>query len=404
MDFHQLSNMPEIVAECVRLHRLNRAQAFRRDDAIQLDRLKSAMPMVFELMSTAICQAVAEQRIVTIEDDVQPGYVVVRVGDVRAFVPFFSASIFPHGQLLKELCELGDRLQVGSDSVICISGSMSQLGLGLPIGDCDFCEYLPNGDRAIAERLTSKLVNLSPHLVCTRVVLGHDATWRPPWNGEGEDLTQQLRLEIEGAEFRQCTFLASVPSLGVMEATNLLLLLDFADRESAEAHRSFAYQEMPLARDGWVPRQLASPLVLGEYVDWLVNTASELCGKARKEPRACVKAARRALSASRLLFLHRHSDALVRLLSDDAARLAALFDRCHLYAEISSIADEAVKSLADDLAISISQLRESDLVTDCSKLSELESAAFVAVRDRVVPRVEDALYAIRRSIRLDSTA
>ena len=178
------------------------------------------------------------------------------------------------------------------------------------------------------ERLSQKLVELSKQALCFRLDLGEGNVWVRPWGGIVADadmprMIANLRTAMTTASFRQCKFVASVPSLGVLEATNVLLLLDYAALESSEAGRSFAAQEVPLASDGWTPRELSSPLALGEYICWLVRTAGDLCDKSRAEPRAVVKAARRALSAARLLFLRRETEQLVRLLGNDAARLAA---------------------------------------------------------------------------------
>ena len=230
MQFEQLKSMPLLVSECVKLHLRAKAQKFRREDATQLERLAVAMPPILNLLSASICQTLSGEALVDTDED-QPGYVVFRVGELRVFVPFFFANIFPHGEVLRAMCDLGARLRIGSDSVICVSGSACQVGLGLPVGDLDFCEYLPAGDDSVPERLSQKLVELSKQALCFRLDLGEGNVWVRPWGGIVADadmpgMIANLRTAMTTASFRQCKFVASVPSLGVLEATNVLLLLD----------------------------------------------------------------------------------------------------------------------------------------------------------------------------------
>lgn len=408
MQVELLKSMPNLVAECVRLHlRAERGQ-FRKEDGKQLDELQRVFPAVFSLLSSGIHLSLSADAQCDPNQD-QPGYVVFRVGDLRVFVPFFLANIFPHGELLQAICNVGARLQVGTDSVICISGSGCQLGLDLPVGDLDFCEYLPNGDTSIAQRLFNKLVEQSPDALCFRMVLGNDKVWLRPWTrgdktGDEEPLLEQLRAALSAAAFRQCQFVANVPNVGVLEATNVLLMLDFSSREAAEAARSFAGQKVPIAPDGWTPRELASPLALGRYVAWLVDSAAQHCSDSTAEPRSIVKATRRALSVTRLLFLGEESRRLVQLLDDGAARLAALHDRCRLFGAISCISDDALQAFTVELRRSISQLRGLSDVMDtslCAALTSDEVAELGDIRDKSLPVVSDVLARVKRTLGID---
>ena len=313
------------------------------------------------------------------------------------------------GADLKAMCDLGARLRIGTDSVICVSGSACQLGLGLPVGDLDFCEYLPTGDDNVPERLSQKLVERSKQALCFQLDLGEGNIWVGPWRDVGADadmprMIASLRTVMTTALFRQCKFVACVPSLGVLEATNVLVLLDYAALESSEAGRSFAAQEVPLASNGWIPRDLSSPLALGEYIVWLVRTECVQCDESQAEPRAVVKAARRALSAARLLFLRRETEQLVCLLGNDAARLAALFDRCQLYAAISNSDDEAMQEFTAELLHSIAQIRRSNMLDDsagCARLTDDETKKLCGIRDIALPVIREVLETLKRKVGLD---
>lgn len=383
-----------------------RGQRFRREDAKQKDNLERAIAPIWSLLAAAVCQTLPPEASAEVDDN-QPGYVVFRVDELRVFVPFFVANVFPHGEILKAICELGAQLQIGTDSVICVSGSACQLGLGLPIGDLDFCEYLPAGDARIADRFLSRLFDLSQQALCFRLTLGEDKVWVRPWPTDlaagGPAIATELRTAMTGAGFRQCAFVADVPSLGILEATNVVVLLDYAALESLEANRSFAAQEAPLARESWTPRELTSPLALGAYVIWLIDSAYSLCDQSQSEPRAAVKAVRRAFSATRLLFLRKETDELANLLGKDAARLAALFDRCRLYSSISKIPEQVMREHAAKLRLSIDQVRNTNTLDDSSysQLTEQEAQQLSAIRDASLPVILRILDDVTRMLDID---
>jgi hypothetical protein len=409
VDTDNFGFMPDVVSRCVRHHLIDRAGQTRAKHAMDYDDLVKSVSWVWRFLSTAISATLPVDIAVDVEVN-HPGYVVVRAGELRVFIPFFVASIFPHGALLAAIGKLAKQIRVGTDSVICISGSACQLGLGVPVADLDFCEYVPQADREVPERLLKKLCEESTEALGFRLTLGEgkDKEWLRPWpdcfSGDGNAAeVSELRNAVLDASFRQCGFVADVSSLGVLEATNVVLLLDYAHREFAEASRSFAAQEVPIAEACWAPRDLGSPLALGEYIVWLIGSASTLCDESKTNPRAVVKAARRTLSATRLLFWKKQADTLSAMLREDAARLAALLDRCQLHAAISTINEPGMQSRSAKLRDSIDRLRGSAAVDadDYSALTAEEARRFSAVRDAARPVIEDILHDLKAALGLD---
>jgi hypothetical protein len=391
----QHSTMRDIVSACTRLYSLESANCFRADDASDLKGLRDSVGQIWSFLAQGAAASLPPAVDANADSDL-PGFVVFRNGPFRVLVPFFLADVFPHGAILSQVCKMGEQLQIGTDSEICVSGSTCYLGSGLPVADLDFCEYIPRGDQTIPDRLLNKLAATAP--ICYRLKLGK-LTWTRPWPGAlvGQPrpyATLSEALTKDG--FKQCIFVVELPEIGVAEATNILILLDYANTELGEASRSFAAQEAPFTRieRDWTPRDLSSPLALGAYFDRMVRAAGDLCLDSASEPRLAVKAVRRTLSLTKLLADRRKKQQLLSLLqSCDGGRLAALFDRCALYATISDSGDSTLRQLIAPLEASIDRLRAASTgdPADYRGLTHEEEQGLRTFRDQAVPQVVDIL-------------
>jgi hypothetical protein len=346
-------------------------------------------------------------------DSSRLGYVVLPVNGVEAHIPFFMTDMMPLGGDLKDMVALGAEVRLSRASVICLSGSTCQVGKVRQIADLDFCEYAPRLDAESSERLATWACRSDargPRLL--RLTLGADAAWSAPWSKNLLDPTMPSAIvlsKLQDAKFRQCVFVAEVSRFGVLEVTNVVLDLDYAMPESApEATNSFAFQEIALSGAAWTPRDLSSPIRLGEYLIWLLGSARKHCEESRASPRAVTKAMRRMISACRLMMLGPEVDTLVDLLRRDGALLASLLDRCKLYKAIQASPGRQLDAVRGALQATIKSIR-SDLAptttgkirTQYGSLTGEEQLRFCQYADMARPIVETTVDRVTRQLRLE---
>lgn len=123
--------MTKILSQCAKLHLRATKGSFRREDAELEQNLQEAIKEIWDVLARLALQSLPQEVQAAI-DDRRPGYVVFQVHQLRVFVPFFLANVFPYGESLRTICNLGAQLQIGTDSVICVSGSTCQLQLAPP--------------------------------------------------------------------------------------------------------------------------------------------------------------------------------------------------------------------------------------------------------------------------------
>lgn len=337
-----------------------------------------------------------------------PGYVYIEQGETSYAVPFFLADLFPKGEQLVELNELSRRIRVKKDSAICLSGSGCSVGTKIPVADLDFCEYLNRSDARLPERLVIAAQTVTGNLLCLKVTVNSKIIWRRPWNQDVErptqDFFQKTFRSLQKSSHKKVDYLAQTENFGVLEVTNKLIFLDFMNAEGGEAQSSFTMQEVPLGNSTWVPRSLANPIEVGRYVEWLFREVRSHLQKSRNDPRYSIKALRRAMPLSRILMARAEMQKIYELLSDDnGARLAALHDRCALYATLESQQLIGVGTYADSLSRSILSLRKTeDPGTSLSALSATEQQALQNYSIIVRAQVDEIVNALEQRIYLSS--
>ena len=283
-------------------------------------------------------------------DSKNPGYLIRSFHGLEVRVPWNLLKDFPPDPVLQEIAALVSQVRSGIDTSLCISGS-SALYSGIhPVGDIDFCEYVSRrgpeaGERSFARtvRKASSLAN--EHLVCIRLrILGgsQPSDRSRPWTvAPGED-ERFLRAATE-ALAGKCDFVGRTEAEGVLEITNLVLFLE-SDPEEGSGRLSFPPQEAPITEEGgWVPRRLAEPLTLGRYIQWLRQDVSAQLSPEKPEA-SLAKAAKRALSLTRILFLDELGDRLLEIMHEqDLVRSSAIRARLELRRKIRRMqADPAV--------------------------------------------------------------
>lgn len=299
-----------------------------------LSEIRLTLAEVFHVL-TVVLAANPKWRTWTV-DHKHPGYLTRSVHGTEVRVPWNLLKDFPPDQVLQEILALARQIRSGTDTALCISGSSALYTAVHPVGDIDFCEYvsLPtpeSGDRSFARTVLRVSSLADEHLVCTQLkILGPRPSHRSrPWilaPGEDEDF---LRAAM-GTRAGKCDFVGRTEAEGVLEITNLVLLLE-SDAEEGSGRLSFPPQEAPITGEGgWVPRQLADPLTLGRYIQWLRRDVSAQLSAEKREA-GLAKAAKRALSLTRVLFLDELGDRLLDLMHEqDLIHSSALRARLEL--------------------------------------------------------------------------
>ena len=335
-----------------------------------LGELQLALADIFGVLATVLA-ANPKWRAWT-ADSQNRGYLLRSFNDLELRVPWNLLKDFPPDQVLREIAGLAREIRSGDDTALCISGSSALYSSIHPVGDLDFCEYVnfqgPGaGERSFARTVLKASSRANDELVCTRLrILGPLPSDRSrPWRiapGEDESFLRAAREARAG----KCDFLGRTEAEGVLEITNLVLFLEDNPEEGSGLF-SFPPQEAPFTGEGgWVPRRLAEPLTVGRYLRWL---RTDISVHLSTEQPNLAKAAKRALSLTRILFLDALGDRLLDLMNEwDLIRSSAIRARLKLLMKIQKLRkDSAVAVFEPPLARALRGMIEAmeDAALDC---------------------------------------
>lgn len=155
----------------------------------------------------------------------------------------------------------------------------------------------------------------------------------------------------------------------------MVLLVDMERPDEGSGERSFPFQEAPItASGGWVPRNLAEPLLIGQYVNWLYREAEELIGK-----RKLAKAAKRLYALSNALFRADIADQVLALWQAHSQNLglaSVLLARLELHTRLRGMSpDPAVLAFEGPLARTLATLADRANGLGLPKLEDADDAA-----------------------------
>ena len=245
----------------------------------------------------------------------EAGYIAC--GPVLA--PVYLVEDIPDHAGLTEIADIGLAMRVATQGTICLSGSVALLRALEYVGDLDFCEYAecraPSGSREVAAAVDVHARRTTlPICQRVKVVAGDTFSCDGEWDAQARAVLE-ARID-EGKRHLKLDFVASTTLVGVVEATNVVLLLE--DDPAATIAKSFAGQEVPIGRAGVIlPRPIGDPVQLGRYINFLRDQVEVYL---HEDP---LKALKRGLSLARIMFLDDHGEALVELLRDEQGALAA---------------------------------------------------------------------------------
>jgi hypothetical protein len=346
----------EPIASLLRICAVLNPEAYEVEERdLVLDALRHRLSAVFA--SIAIVLAASPNQNGWVADEENPGFLVRPVAGLELRVPWHLLRDFPSEEILKDLVAIALKIRSGPDVSLCISGSSTFYRAFHPIGDLDFCEYVDRNsseeeDRTFARTIHRALSLEDGSLVCLgmRVLSPASLDWVRPWPEQDEELLAKVAKTTEG----KCTFIGGFDAEGVLEITKLVLFVDPDKPDLGAGGKSFPLQEAPLSEDGWVPRQIVNPLTIGAYIRWLLRQLEELLDLNLS------KAAKRALSLTRLATLESLSERILNLLRQQKLTLiSALDSRLILWERINQMSgDSLISSFESPLTETIRKLVE----------------------------------------------
>jgi hypothetical protein len=336
---------------CQKFANLERPMGAR--ESLELEELRERLEAVFK--SLAHLFAMSADLAGWQTDVSAPGFLVRDSEDVRVYAPWNLVADFPRGDALSEFLRIAAQVRSGAGT-ICLSGSSAIYSTIEHVGDIDLCEYVSNEDgrKIMPEALLRAAALNREDLICFRLKISDGPslkaasfTARRPWIA-----LETLVSDVDRPVLAKCDFLANTFIEGAVEVTNVLILIESPSQNVP----SFVLQEAPVLRTGgWVPRRLTDPGEIGRYVVFLRDSIESLA-----ESNPC-KAAKRALSLTRMLFLSDLSDSVIDLLRDhELARRGALSARLDLYQQLADMRnDESVARFESLVASAIETLSDS---------------------------------------------
>jgi hypothetical protein len=362
-----MKEITDVLVECAHYARSGNIEA------TTLDELRSSLKSIFSVLTDLFAANSRDKGWVS---DSKPGYLarkIVQGGETLEIrIPWTILAGFPRDEVLAELLGLAQRIRSGEDTSICLSGSAAVHSVFRTVGDLDFCEYIevpsslisPELDRSFARTLKISLEQEAPELLCLRIHIL--ATGLPPPEDHKDlrrpwsvplDKDSRLVTLAQKARAGKCDFIAQTSLLGTVEVTNLVLLVDPTNPDEGTGAWSSPYQEAPIG--AWVPRSLAEPLVMGNYINRLRKEAEQ-----HLEAGKLGKAAKRLYAMATALFLGELGNKLLTLFDKNAQELlvsSTLLARLDLRRRIRQNADPAVLAFETPLSQTLAQLvREAD--------------------------------------------
>ena len=265
------------------------------------------------------------------------GYIRVTIDTLPPiFIPPHLAPDVADAAALRQLVALAMTISVGAGGRIHISGSALMSGTYVAIGDVDFCEYL-SGEKLNQFAAEQTMRDIEPTAPCCFRVTCFDSgreahRWTEAWTSPSpQEWDPILRLK--------CDYVAKLEGHGSIEVTNLSL--------GTPAHgESFEYQQAGIDTCAWLPETLLSFDKLVVYVRWLRGEITDLLAK--DSAGATIKAAKRALSLGRILWLRDEVDALLDTLPDSVLASAAAAARNETATKVEEKATPALRSAPYD--------------------------------------------------------
>lgn len=363
-------------------------------DIGDLKDLEDTIEKTFEVLATVLAARLEGWA----ADDENPGYLISEKKGVEIRVPWNLMPDFGSDES-DAMIGLAQRLKSGQDTVICLSGSGAIRQAFSHIGDLDFCEYVRGTGFT---RVVKKAAVLEDEdLICwgikslkTFPPVPSQSVLTRPWRPN--PVKDETFLEVAAKTYvGKCDYLADTSFEGVIEVTNVVLVLGHPDAGDRAVQHSFPAQEAPLVGSGgWLPRSLTRPEAIGNYVRFLLEQA-----RFYLEEGPVAKAVKRAFSLARLTFFSEEADEINLLFEQEKGFLVSVLrDRLSLRKHMRDCEDKAVAAFEPRLSETILQLARKLGMAE-ARSSELPGSP--EGRDAWCEKLSQALVVDRRGERVE---
>lgn len=276
------------------------------------------------------------------------GYIILTEtqSQTEVRIPFHFADFFPTGDVLRSLLEVARHAKTSDIGTICISGSATYFeALNRLISDLDFCEYSPENGNKLRENLEAKNRQSHDDLISLGLL-----TKCLPGKTSAEYTAHQPIAVDEHFDYAQIRFLGrfalSNDEVDVLEITNLVLPINPGNPDPEMLSKTFCMQEVPIGE--WIPQRLLEPIDIKRYANFLFGEAQNYLKRSNY-----VKAAKRALPLSRILFLDEEGNTIIDAIQP-ACNHVTLLSRRKLLEQVGDIE----RPIVDDLRTRIDALND----------------------------------------------
>ncbi len=270
------------------------------------------------------------------------GYVILKEtqSQEKVLIPFHFADSFPIGEPLRSLLEIARQSKASDNGTICFSGSANYFhAVNEFLSDLDFCEYFEikeEEDRnAFVQSLERTNKQFLDHLISLRLRTKCIQT------KVSNDYDANQSIPAHNFDYAQLIFFGTFRlgnnDIDVLEITNLVLPINPNDPDRELLNRTFCMQEAPIGE--WIPQRLLEPLDIKRYANFLLTEIKKYL-----KNKNFVKAAKRALPLSRILFLENEGNGIIDAL-EPACAIAALESRKKLLERVKHLKSPMVNDL-----------------------------------------------------------
>ncbi|MDA5633703.1 hypothetical protein [Agrobacterium sp. ST15.16.024] len=366
-----------------------------------------ALSVLTEQTKSVAQLAASEVNGMRVSDSLPVGYLVKPCGAWTVAVPWPLVESCPSEDLLSEFCNFASEARVGSDSIMCISGTSARAGGVGQIGDIDLSEYVFDDVEAISARYVGLLtMQRSFTLDVQAMIFSHVPAERVnilcPWPDDVNKYEAEHHLFLERVKSIQTKldFIGNSSSYGYIPITNMIFPCGVAgatenySMKTPMAYSSFSFQEAVLfeTESTWK----AWPLIdVHEYVYYVKFLVKDTLSYLDKRP---VKALKRASALARMLRIDEFDLEFEEILRSDFANNDAVASRIGEVRRLAAMRGNGSLSYFDsetvlaalDNAASDAGLTVSDLTFDRFRCRQVVERLLSHIRSNV-KTVDDRL-------------
>ena len=272
--------------------------------------VREALGVLSEQTRAVTQLAVSPDHGIYVSDRLPIGYLIKSWEAWTVAIPWPLVESCPSDDLLSEFCNFASEASVGSDSIICISGTSARAGAINQIGDIDLSEYVLDSSDTIPARYVGLLtMRRSATLDVEAKIFSNEPenriNIRCPWPDHEDKYETKHNSFLEKVQSFQTKidFIGISRSFGYIPVTNMIFpcgdlsSLGAGINKSVMAYSSFSFQEAVILKDDGSSK--VWPLVdVNEYVYYVRFLIHDTLNYIEKRP---VKALKRASALAKML-------------------------------------------------------------------------------------------------------